>query len=180
MEASKSQINNHRLWNEIKFTLSIIQFAQFIEVLHCLIGLVKSNALITFQQIFTKNLIVFGIATPFIGPKFSLGIFLVTGCWSIAEITRYLYYASNILNLVPYALTWCRYSFFLILYPIGAAGELLLIFSSLNEISKNPNLSFQLPNVLNVSFYLHFILIAFMLLYIPCKYFILQSTIFLC
>lgn len=171
IEAKSLQIDNRRLWNRIQPTLYIFQTIQLVEVYHCVIGLVPSSPVVTFQQIFTKLMIIWGIACPFSTPKESFGILMVTGCWSIAEITRYLYYSLNILNAVPYVLTWCRYSFFIILYPFGVMGELLIIYSSLNEIASNPKLSYTLPNFLNVSFYLHFLLIFIMFLYIPCKYF---------
>lgn len=150
--------------------LTVFQAIQIVEVVHCVVGLVPSNWLITLQQTVVKIAIVCGIVGPFAGPKGSFGVLLVIGCWSLAEITRYLYYALNILNVVPYLLTWCRYSFFLVLYPIGVAGELLLIYASLDEISRDPRFAYPLPNFLNVSFYLHFALVGIMLLYAPRKY----------
>lgn len=151
--------------------LTIFQIVQIVEVVHCVVGLVPSNPIITLQQTLVKIAIVCGIVQPFIGPKDSLGVFLVIGCWSVAEITRYLYYALNLLDFVPHlVITWCRYSFFLVLYPIGVVGELLLIYASLDEIASNPKLALPLPNFLNVSFYLHFALVGVMLLYIPRKY----------
>lgn len=170
VEAKSLDFNSHRLWSNIRSPLLVFQTVQLVEVLHCIIGLVPSNPFITFIQIITKVLIIWGIVTPFSSPKNSIGIFLMIGCWSVAEITRYLYYVLNILNRIPYILTWCRYSFFLILYPVGVTGELVTIYSSLNEISKNPNLSIALPNFLNFSFYLHIALVFVMLLYIPGKF----------
>ena len=150
--------------------LTVFQAVQIVEVLHCVVGLVPSNPIITLQQTAVKIGIVCGIVHPFVAPQNSAGVLLVIGCWSVAEITRYLYYALNILGVVPYLLTWCRYSFFLVLYPIGVVGELLLIYASLDEIARNPKLSFPLPNFLNVSFCLHYALVGVMLLYIPCEY----------
>lgn len=150
--------------------LAIFQTIQIVEVLHCVVGLVPSNPLITLQQTAVKLAIVFGIVSPFAGPKNCYGILLTIGCWSVAEITRYLYYALNILNVVPYLVTWCRYSFFLVLYPFGVLGELLLIYASLDEISKSSRFTWPLPNFLNVSFYPHYALVGFMLLYIPRTY----------
>lgn len=167
LEAKTLQFNNNRLWNNVQLPLAIFQTLQLIEVVHCIVGLVPSNPIITFEQIISRILVVWGVALPFASSRVSLGIFLITGSWSLAEITRYLYYALNILNVVPYVLTWCRYSFFLILYPSGVTGELLTIYASLNEVAKHPNTSFALPNFLNVSLHYDYILMGIMLLYIP-------------
>lgn len=53
--------------------------------------------------------------------------------WSITEIIRYSYYASNLTGGVPYFLTWLRYTTFYVLYPTGVASEVYLIILSLNE-----------------------------------------------
>lgn len=170
LEAKTLQFNNRRLWNNVQLPLAIFQTLQLIEVVHCIVGLVPSNPIITFEQIISRILVVWGVALPFASSRDSLGIFLITGSWSLAEITRYLYYALNILNVVPYLLTWCRYSFFLVLYPSGVTGELLTIYASLNEIAKNPNIALALPNFLNVSVHYDIILMGIMLLYVPRTY----------
>lgn len=171
LEIKTLEFNNHRLWSNVQLQLCIFQTLQAIEVVHCIVALVPSSPVIAAQQAFTKILIVWGVIVSFPTSQHSLGILLTVLCWSIAESTRYLYYSLNIVNKLPYLLTWCRYSFFLILYPIGVIGELLIIYSSLDEISKNPSLSYPLPNVLNFSIYYHIFLIFFTVLYIPCKFF---------
>jgi hypothetical protein len=43
-----------------------------------------------------------------------------------AQVVRYNWYWTKItFNDAPYFLTWCRYSFFLILYPLGVAVRAL-------------------------------------------------------
>lgn len=51
--------------------------------------------------------------------------------WSIAEVVRYSYYATNLASSVPAFITWARYTFFLILYPTGISSELMMIYQSL-------------------------------------------------
>ncbi|CAJ0626208.1 2376_t:CDS:10, partial [Entrophospora sp. SA101] len=55
----------------------------------------------------------------------------MTIAWSIAEIIRYLYYAFNLIGKQPDLLLWCRYTFFYLLYPVGAGSEAVLIFKSI-------------------------------------------------
>ena len=65
---------------------------------------------------------------------------MLTFAWSITEIVRYLYYALHTLAFEPSLLVWLRYSTFVILYPLGTAGELITIYSSvavLNQIREN-------------------------------------------
>jgi very-long-chain (3R)-3-hydroxyacyl-CoA dehydratase len=97
----------------------------------------------------------------------SAGFPLLMTAWSIAEATRYIYYALNLYDLVPHFITWCRYSFFIILYPIGVTGELLTIYASLPVIAKKGLYSLPMPNPLNASFYYHYALIGIMASYIP-------------
>lgn len=49
------------------------------------------------------------------------GLPMLLVAWCIAEITRYLFYVLALYNACPSILIWCRYSFFLILYPTGVS-----------------------------------------------------------
>jgi very-long-chain (3R)-3-hydroxyacyl-CoA dehydratase len=48
----------------------------------------------------------------------------------LTEIVRYAYYATSLLKSTPPVLTWLRYSMFLVLYPVGVASELALIWNA--------------------------------------------------
>ncbi len=62
-----------------------------------------------------------------------MGVLLVCFAWSVTEVVRYSYYAFNILGFVPYLLTWCRYSLFIILYPLGVAVSFQFCFTVLKK-----------------------------------------------
>jgi very-long-chain (3R)-3-hydroxyacyl-CoA dehydratase len=51
--------------------------------------------------------------------------------WSITEVVRYAFYACNLLGKEPYLLFYLRYTTFYVLYPLGAASEAFLIYSTL-------------------------------------------------
>lgn len=163
------KLNYPRLWENARLPITIFQTLQLIEVVHAAIKFVPSNPFTTFMQIISRIIVVWAIVVPIKETRVSVGIPLILTAWSIAEITRYLYYALNLINLVPYFLTWCRYSFFLILYPVGVSGELILMYAALPYIQKRQLLYFKLPNPYNISFYSDWVLIAIMLSYIPCK-----------
>lgn len=154
-------------WNAVSTCLTIFQTLQFIEVFHCVVGLVPSNAIQTAMQIFSRLVVVWGILRPVVETRDSTGFPLLMTAWSLAEATRYIYYALNLYDMVPHFITWCRYSFFIILYPIGVTGELLAIYSSLGYIARTGLYSLPMPNPLNASFYYHYALIAIMASYVP-------------
>jgi len=69
--------------------------------------LVKSNLVVTIQQVLSRVAIVAAIA--FIPETSeSPGLPLALTAWCFAEITRYAYYGFNILNCIPYSITWAR------------------------------------------------------------------------
>ena len=37
---------------------------------------------------------------------------------------------------IPYIIIWCRYSFFIILYPIGVSGEMITVWNAKKDFSK--------------------------------------------
>jgi len=155
------------LWPEVKLTLLIFQNAAVLEIVNVAIGVVKSNLILTTFQVLSRVLVVCGIllATP--TAPLSPGLPLALLAWSVTEIIRYLYYALNIVGLVPYALVWCRYTFFIALYPIGITGELLCMYAAQKFVGETQLWSVSLPNKLNFTFSYHYFIIYCMLLYIP-------------
>ncbi|KAG8573744.1 hypothetical protein GDO81_012528 [Engystomops pustulosus] len=95
----------------------------------------------------------------------SVLLFLVV--WTVTEITRYSYYTFNLLNILPYFIKWARYNLFIVLYPLGVAGELLTIYAALPYVRKTGMYSLRLPNKYNVSFDYYYFLIAVMCFYVP-------------
>lgn len=154
-------------WAVVEVGLTIFQTLQFIEVAHCVVGLVPSNPIQTAMQIFSRLVVVWGILRPVPEARDSIGFPLLMTAWSLAEASRYIYYALNLYDRVPHFLTWIRYSLFIVLYPMGVTGELLAILSSLPIISRTGLYSLPLPNPANVSFHYEVALIGIMLSYIP-------------
>lgn len=69
--------------------------------------MVKSNLAVTTQQVLSRVAIVAAIA--FIPEtSTSSGLPLAFTCWCFAEITRYAYYAFNIVGFIPYLIIWAR------------------------------------------------------------------------
>lgn len=150
--------------------LYIFQTIQVLEVLHCLLGFVKSSAFQTSMQILSRIVVVWVALVPFESTRESIGYPMILIAWPIAETTRYLYYTMNLVDLSSYIVTWARYSFFIVLYPLGVTGELLITWQLKNTLTETKSLDYPLPNKLNISIYGNAIVITIMLLYIPCKY----------
>ncbi|CAF2642634.1 unnamed protein product [Rotaria sp. Silwood2] len=156
------------LWKSIEAPLKICQTAAFLEVIHAMLGLVRSNPMIVFIQIISRVFLVWGVANYIPQAQYSLGIFLAVTAWSITEIIRYGYYALNLCKASPQLLTWCRYSFFIVLYPMGVTGEILTIIKAMQTIYPEAirnRYSILLPNKLNFGFDYFYFLIVVLLAY---------------
>ena len=53
---------------------------------------------------------------------------------------------------MPYPLLWLRYSTFVILYPLGVASEMTMVYLAMPTIRKERPLSFSMPNSINFAF----------------------------
>ncbi|CAD5119350.1 DgyrCDS7967 [Dimorphilus gyrociliatus] len=147
--------------------LYIFQTAAILEVVHAALGLVKSNVFLTFFQVLSRVFVVWGISYSVPETRATNGTTMYLAAWSITEIVRYAYYAINLLSDVPYFIVWARYTFFIVLYPIGVTGELLVFYNALPSVKKSGLYSFHLPNKYNFSFDYYTLLIIGMLTYIP-------------
>lgn len=139
--------------------VTIVQTGAILEIIHSLLGFVKSPILTTVMQVSSRLLVVIGIFQ-FIPESTmcqSMVYLTLLMAWSITEIVRYLYYYFSLVNKnqVPYILQWLRYNMFIVLYPMGVTSELIIIFSSLA------------PALERFGYPLQLILAGSMLTYIP-------------
>lgn len=143
--------------------LKVVQTAAVLEVVHSMIGLVKSPWMTAFMQVFSRVWTLWAVMN--ISPNSQTSIFFTLACtsWALVEVPRYLFYALNLLNMVPYPLFWLRYSLFAILYPTGITGELGCMYMSIFDLWGDNNLS-ELPLEKSVLLVLIFMVI---LTYIP-------------
>ncbi|KAK3088042.1 hypothetical protein FSP39_013858 [Pinctada imbricata] len=147
--------------------LNIFQTAAVLEILHCAFGLVRSSVVLTAFQVFSRVFCTWAIAysVTSVQGHYSVGIFVLA--WAVTEVIRYAFYFFSLIGGVPYAIQWCRYTFFYVLYPFGVTGELLAVYQSLAEVKQKKLYHLELPNAANFSFNFYYFLIFFMLMYIP-------------
>ncbi|KAF8520332.1 PTPLA-domain-containing protein [Hysterangium stoloniferum] len=111
-------------------TAAVQSFA-FLEVIHCLLGWVRSPIMTTAAQVASRLILVWGIAYQYEAARHNPFYASMVLSWSITEVIRYSFYAANKLQSEPKWLLWLRYSTFYILYPTGAGSEAFLIFSTI-------------------------------------------------
>ncbi|XP_037927638.1 very-long-chain (3R)-3-hydroxyacyl-CoA dehydratase hpo-8 [Teleopsis dalmanni] len=155
------------LWDYTRMTVIIFQNAAFIEVINAVLGLVKSNPVITTFQVFSRMMVVVGVVMATPTGKISPGLPIALFAWAVTEIIRYGYYALNIVNFVPHILVFLRYTTFIALYPIGVTGELLCFWWAQSYAKQHTVWSVEMPNKWNATFSYFALLWIAMLLYIP-------------
>ncbi|CAD5335369.1 unnamed protein product [Arabidopsis thaliana] len=72
--------------------------------------------------------------------------------WCIGEMIRYPHYAFTCLGRCPYWLTYLRYTGFIVIYPTGLVGELLIMYKALPYV-KERNLYANFFSVFPFSYY---------------------------
>ncbi|CAM9488939.1 unnamed protein product [Ectocarpus sp. 12 AP-2014] len=104
--------------------VAALQLVSTLELVHAFVGLVKSNPMNVFMQVLGRDLALFSVVTAFPPVRDSPWVLLMFTAWATSEVIRYPFYALNIAGMCPPVLQWLRYSSFVLLYPLGFAGEL--------------------------------------------------------
>lgn len=125
------------LWINFQYGFFILWFFQIYaltEVVHASKKWVQASPLYCFLQTAARILILFfsyalllaSVFKPF--PWINEIVLLMLTAWCIAEIIRYGYYVSNLMEKEFIWLTRLRYSAFILLYPLGAACECYILY----------------------------------------------------
>lgn len=127
------QLDTFSLW-----LLNICQVAALLEVLHAATGWVRTPVFTTFIQVASRVFVLFFInyipmqeSILAVDMMYGIGVGMVSVAWGITEVVRYSFYFLGMLNKEVAALTWMRYSFFLVLYPLGVTGEFFVMATQL-------------------------------------------------
>jgi len=158
-------------------SLFIFQTAALMEVIHPILGLVKTSVILTLFQVSSRIFLIWGVLSPVPKTQNSYGFIMLLFAWTITEIIRYSYYAFKQVSpktdiggdgrdLSPYFLTYLRYTLFIVLYPLGVTGEIMSIIRALPIVKDSDLYSWGLPNSWNISFNYYYILLTILPLYI--------------
>ncbi|KAF9047269.1 PTPLA-domain-containing protein [Panaeolus papilionaceus] len=118
-------------FSRVGLQTAIIQSFAAFEVLHALLGWVRSPVPTAAMQVASRLFLVWGVAEQFPQVRSNPLYTSMVLAWSATEAIRYTFYALNLLGLNPYVLLWLRYTTFFILYPIGASSEAFLNYATL-------------------------------------------------
>lgn len=94
----------------------------------------------------------------------------LTTAWGIADMIRYSYYAFKEAGLNPYISLWLRYTGFIILYPVGVASELSMVYLAYDTIKQEKLMTLEMPNPYNISFIYYLVINFIVLMYAPGFY----------
>ncbi|KAJ3130073.1 hypothetical protein HK100_008284 [Physocladia obscura] len=124
--------------------LLVVQTFALLEILHSVLKIVRSPILTNLLQIGSRLTMVWAVSHIF--PQVTSGwpYSTMAFAWSLTEIIRYGYYTLNLLgqdNDYFWFLTFCRYHFFYVLYPLGAYSEYLLINAAHSIAKTKPDLA---------------------------------------
>ena len=122
-------------WDAFGTTLTFYQNLAALEILHAYTGMVRSGVANTAMQVFSRLVVVNMVtATPEL-QELTTPLLIVAFAWGITEVVRYSWYGWNCLGKPLAGHTWLRYSTFLVLYPTGVFGEVLIFLASLTPLA---------------------------------------------
>ncbi|KAI0072653.1 PTPLA-domain-containing protein [Panus rudis PR-1116 ss-1] len=110
---------------------AIVQSFAALEVVHVLLGWVRSNAVVTGVQVWSRYNLVWFVAPYFKTAQTSPFYASMVLSWSITEVIRYAHFATTLIGHESRLLLWLRYTTFYILYPTGAGSEALVMFATI-------------------------------------------------
>ncbi|KAF8249588.1 PTPLA-domain-containing protein [Wilcoxina mikolae CBS 423.85] len=110
-----------------------IQSLAVLEILHLLLGLLRSSLPTTIIQVSSRLLLVWGICDIFSAPQQSNAYASMVFAWAVTEVCRYSYYIVQLGGGESKTLSWLRYNTFFVLYPLGAGSEAWCIYRALPE-----------------------------------------------
>ncbi|KAI3887858.1 hypothetical protein MKX03_015491 [Papaver bracteatum] len=112
------------VYNAVEKPLLLAQTAAVMEILHGLVGLVRSPIIATLPQIGSRLFVTWGILWSFPETRTHVLVSSLVISWSITEIIRYSFFGTKeALGFAPSWLLWLRYITFLVLYPTGITSE---------------------------------------------------------
>ncbi len=123
------------LWAKVGTTITIVQSAAALEIVHSMLRMVRSPLLPTFLQVGSRLAVVWMYMVPTSGSGGHWANYLCIGSWCLVEVPRYLFYAAALNakgapHKINGALFFLRYNLFMVLYPSGISGELLLMWNA--------------------------------------------------
>ncbi|KAF5960440.1 hypothetical protein HYC85_001649 [Camellia sinensis] len=159
---------HEHVYDAVEKPLLLAQSAAVLEILHGLVGLVRSPVTATMPQISSRLCVTWGILWSFPETRTHILVSSLVISWSITEIIRYSFFGTKeALGSAPSGLMWLRYSTFLLLYPTGITSEVGLIYIAMPYIKESEKYCVRMPNKWNFSFDYFYAAILVLGIYVP-------------
>ncbi|XP_060082787.1 very-long-chain (3R)-3-hydroxyacyl-CoA dehydratase-like [Ylistrum balloti] len=155
--------------------IMFVQVAAVLEIVHPLLGWVKSSPIPAFMQVMGRNFVLFivvGQEPRLHEHSLLLILFMV---WSGIEIVRYPFYILSLFGKKNDLITWCRYTAWIPLYPLGFLTEALIVVLAIPFYEDTEKFSVFLPNACNFSFYFPWFLKTYLGIFIPAGYYLIGT-----
>ncbi|XP_022751128.1 very-long-chain (3R)-3-hydroxyacyl-CoA dehydratase PASTICCINO 2-like [Durio zibethinus] len=160
--------DHEHVYNAVEKPLLLAQSAAVLEILHGLVGLVRSPISSTLPQIGSRLYLTWGILWSFPEIRTHILVTSLVISWSITEIIRYSFFGmKEAFGFAPSWHLWLRYSTFLVLYPTGISSEVGLIYFALPYIKASNKYCIRMPNKWNFSFDYFYAAILTLGTYVP-------------
>ncbi|XP_065836202.1 uncharacterized protein [Oscarella lobularis] len=141
-----------KVYNATSTLMNLGQGMAFLEIVHPLLGFVRTGVSTTIVQVFARNVLLFLLVNPLPQLHSHWTTAWLYIAWSAAEFLRYPYYALACIKKRNWLITWLRYSGWIILYPTGFFLEAWVGFSATPYLQETGLYSWTLPNPLNISY----------------------------
>ncbi|TXG60089.1 hypothetical protein EZV62_014662 [Acer yangbiense] len=163
-----NESGHEHVYNAVQKPLILAQSAAVLEILHGLVGLVRSPITSTLPQISSRLYVTWGILWSFPQIQTHILVSSLVISWSVTEIIRYSFFGmKEAFGFTPSWFLWLRYSTFLLLYPTGITSEVGLIFYALPYIKESDKYCIRMPNKWNFSFDYLYAAILVLGFYVP-------------
>ncbi|POS69456.1 hypothetical protein DHEL01_v212149 [Diaporthe helianthi] len=130
----RSSLSQVYLFPSVRITVLLTQSLAALDVLNSILGLVNAPVLTSFVQVAGRSTVLWLVIENYQSAALNPFYGLMVLAWSAADAIRYSYFTAKLVGGHQYGnLTWARYSAFYILYPLGIAGEIGVIYTTVSE-----------------------------------------------
>ncbi|KAL2924933.1 hypothetical protein RDABS01_006918 [Bienertia sinuspersici] len=156
------------VYDAVEKSLLLAQTAAVLEIIHGLVGLVRSPVSATLPQIGSRLYVTWGILYSFPETRTHFLVSSLVISWAITEIIRYSFFGlKELFGSAPSWLQWLRYSSFMLFYPTGISSEVGLIYIALPYIMMSEKYCLRMPNKWNFSFDYYYCALLILGIYVP-------------
>lgn len=119
----------------LRLAVLTLQTLATLEILHALTRLVHAPVLTTAVQVAGRLTVLYLVIEPYpTAATASWWYAAMVLAWSAADVVRYCYFATRLVGGHQYRrLAWLRYSAFYVLYPVGIASEVGVVYGAVAE-----------------------------------------------